>query len=274
MAKNAGKSVAAIQKLLTERVQIEQWLQRLNLAGDSTPEAVREKVKTDYQNRLKELVKELAVYGDELHDALKRQLGTRETLAKQEKEAAERLSEAEVRHAVGEYDEPKWREVHAEYLGNLVRIREDLKTADDELHRLEDAVKSLEPPKAPAPPPAPSLQSSGPRKQLDELAFLKSVTDDEKDGPKASRASGQQRVPEHIKPPAPEREKMTAGPPTPPRPPVDVGAAGVSAIDTAGPGKRLTAALEKSLKCKECGTMNMPTEWYCEKCGAELSESL
>src|SRR5687767_12365679 len=117
MAKNAGKSVAAIQKLLTERVQIEQWLQRLSLAGDSTPEAVREKVKTDYQNRLKELVKELAVYGDELHEALKRQLATRETLARQEKEAAERLSEAEVRHAVGEYDEPKWREVHAEYLG-------------------------------------------------------------------------------------------------------------------------------------------------------------
>jgi hypothetical protein len=61
---------------------------------------------------------------------------------------------------------------------------------------------------------------------------------------------------------------------SPPRPPVDVGASGVAPIDSAGPGKRLTAALEKSLKCKECGTMNLPTEWYCEKCGAELSESL
>ena len=27
----------------------------------------------------------------------------------------------------------------------------------------------------------------------------------------------------------------------------------------------------KSLKCKECGTMNLPTEWYCERCGAELA---
>jgi hypothetical protein len=27
----------------------------------------------------------------------------------------------------------------------------------------------------------------------------------------------------------------------------------------------------KSLKCKECGTMNDPSEWYCERCGAELS---
>ena len=27
----------------------------------------------------------------------------------------------------------------------------------------------------------------------------------------------------------------------------------------------------KSLKCGECGAMNYPTEWYCERCGAELA---
>ncbi|MEO8564323.1 MAG: hypothetical protein ABI601_19770 [bacterium] len=27
----------------------------------------------------------------------------------------------------------------------------------------------------------------------------------------------------------------------------------------------------KSLKCGECGSMNYPTEWYCERCGAELA---
>lgn len=27
----------------------------------------------------------------------------------------------------------------------------------------------------------------------------------------------------------------------------------------------------KTLKCTECGSMNYPTEWYCERCGAELS---
>jgi hypothetical protein len=27
----------------------------------------------------------------------------------------------------------------------------------------------------------------------------------------------------------------------------------------------------KSLKCAECGAMNFPTEWYCERCGAELA---
>ena len=30
------------------------------------------------------------------------------------------------------------------------------------------------------------------------------------------------------------------------------------------------AERHKTLKCQECGTMNYPTEWYCERCGAEL----
>ncbi|MFI5243145.1 MAG: hypothetical protein ACHQRL_09060, partial [Gemmatimonadales bacterium] len=27
----------------------------------------------------------------------------------------------------------------------------------------------------------------------------------------------------------------------------------------------------KTLKCNECGALNYPTEWYCERCGAELA---
>ena len=27
----------------------------------------------------------------------------------------------------------------------------------------------------------------------------------------------------------------------------------------------------KTLRCQECGTMNYPTEWYCERCGGELA---
>lgn len=30
-------------------------------------------------------------------------------------------------------------------------------------------------------------------------------------------------------------------------------------------------AQHKTLRCNECGAMNYPTEWYCERCGAELA---
>jgi hypothetical protein len=29
----------------------------------------------------------------------------------------------------------------------------------------------------------------------------------------------------------------------------------------------------KTLKCAECGALNVPTEWYCEQCGSELATS-
>ena len=32
-----------------------------------------------------------------------------------------------------------------------------------------------------------------------------------------------------------------------------------------------TTEQPKTLKCNECGGMNYPTEWYCERCGAELA---
>jgi hypothetical protein len=32
-----------------------------------------------------------------------------------------------------------------------------------------------------------------------------------------------------------------------------------------------SASAAKSLKCAECGAMNYPTEWYCERCGGELA---
>jgi len=32
-----------------------------------------------------------------------------------------------------------------------------------------------------------------------------------------------------------------------------------------------TGAPQKTLRCTECGTMNLPTEWYCERCGGELA---
>ena len=32
-----------------------------------------------------------------------------------------------------------------------------------------------------------------------------------------------------------------------------------------------TSEAVKSLKCQECGTLNHPTEWYCERCGGELA---
>jgi hypothetical protein len=45
-------------------------------------------------------------------------------------------------------------------------------------------------------------------------------------------------------------------------------------LRASGSGQRDDAAPAtgaKTLRCGECGTLNYPTEWYCERCGGELA---
>ena len=284
MAKSGPKTAASIQKLLDERQQIQRWLDRLTMTADAVPENVRTKVRQDYERRLQEVMAELQGHGQDVGAALERQRSTREGLANQESEAAERLEEAEVRHAVGEYDEGQWRQVHAELVEALVKVREALKRADEEIARLEDVVElvgsepepaeeeaeaELPPPvetrpkvtakKGPAPQKA--AAKAGQTEAFDELAFLRSVSEDESHGPAPSRASGVMKAIPDASPPSPPPARAPA--------------------DEASPEfrdpERMKNALPrvsrsiKSLKCSECGTLNLATEWYCERCGAELA---
>jgi len=62
----------------------------------------------------------------------------REELRKKEAQAAERLSETELRHAVGEYDEAQWTQVHKDALAELVLVREELQSVEDDIAQLEE----------------------------------------------------------------------------------------------------------------------------------------
>jgi hypothetical protein len=267
MAKGFSKPAAAIQRLLDERQQIQTWLERLAMAADKTPEHVRARVRADYEKRLADVMAELKGHGSELRASMDRLRAVEAGLAKQENEAAERLAEAELRHAVGEYDEAQWRQVHADLLGGLVKIREELKQAGEEIRRLDEVLGMIEmaPPAAPEPapvpepakaPPAPARRKEAGRPKpeaTDELAFLRSVTEDETQGPAPARASGAMRE-------MPDLLSAIAPP-----------AAEAAGTEGAKEGASRSSKAAKSLKCSECGTLNLPTEWYCERCGAELA---
>lgn len=119
---------------------------------------------------------------------------------------------------------------------------------------------------------------------MDELAFLHSVVDAPRDEPPAP----------HPEPAAPQAPRAESGadllpPPvlTAPRRPVTPLStsipstrdpfANTSKTSSLTPGsipsflKDMPTEQVKTLKCQECGTMNYPTEWYCERCGGELA---
>jgi len=268
MPKGSSKSTAAIQRLLEERRQYEAWLARLDAAGDATPTSVRTRVKADYQARLIQVTDELKVHAEAARQMVLQRREFRAELQRKETQAAERLSETELRHAVGEYDEAQWSQVHKDALAELVSVREELQSIDADIAQLEELVRLVQHKAAarPAgekprvgPPPKPRPEAAGePRFEkkapVDELAFLKSVTEDEKGAaPSPRRASGSQYQP--VIPGDPPRGAPMSAHATP----------------TAQTNDEPDPEQERTLKCKECGRMNLPTEWYCEGCGAELA---
>jgi len=261
MPKGSSKSTAVIERLLEERRQYEAWIARLSAAEDATPAHVRERVKADYEARLEAVIEELKSHAESARQTIEQKQHFRLEVKKKEELATEKMAETELRHAVGEYDEAAWSQVHKDAMAELVTLREELQAVEADIQKLEELdglVRAT--PRAPSTEPAtakgtaPPAQPRGGRKPapLDELAFIKSVTDDENNVPSPKRASGAQYQPNSpLTTPLPP----PAEPPTSlPTPPVDE--------DAEDP---------KPLKCRDCGTMNLPTEWYCEQCGAELA---
>lgn len=267
MPKGSSKSTAAIQRLLEERRQYQAWITRLSAAEDATPEHVRVRVKADYEARLKAVTEELKGHAESARQAIEQKKHFRAELQKKEGQTAERLAETELRHAVGEYDEAQWSQVHKDALAELVTVREELQAVEADIEKLEELTELVRKPElvaAPAadkplpkvgPPPKPQPKAEEKKAEakkeekkkepVDELAFIKSVTEDEKGGaPSPKRASGVQ-----FQPAIPAATPRAASNP----------ASAAEEPET-----------PKTLKCKECGTMNTPTEWYCEQCGAEL----
>ncbi|OLC07112.1 MAG: hypothetical protein AUH41_11055 [Gemmatimonadetes bacterium 13_1_40CM_66_11] len=250
MPKSPSKSAAAIQRLLEERRQYEAWLARITATADSAPEHVRTRVKADYEARLKAVTEELRAHADAARQLIAQRKETLLELQKKEKGAAERLAETELRHEVGEYDEAQWAQVHKDALADLGAVRDELMDVERDITRLEELDKLVKAkpspahaasPRAAAPPSAMPKGAEKRKTPIDELAFLKSVTEDDKNAPSPRRASGAQ---------------YQVGDPQDATP--------VAPVDEDAP-------VEKTLKCRECGTMNLATEWYCENCGAELA---
>jgi hypothetical protein len=277
----------SIEALLEQRAQFEQWLAKLDATADKAPQSVRQKVRADYEMRLRGVIERLRGHSATIADDLHRHQAAQGDLDAQRRHAEEELAEAEVRHVVGEFGDDEWRRISEESEGRLNGLREQLKTVGKEISRLAEvqALIAAQPrvpepvtsaPPAPAveeaiersplpPPPEPAVEAAPPQKAApkpsprgrehehagapgDELAFLKSVADEEAK-------------------PAPRR----------PSNPGPAGSAqGSRAVETAPPpsspgGKTGAPGMAKTLKCGECGTLNRPTEWYCERCGAELA---
>jgi hypothetical protein len=289
---NSPDTDDSIEGLLEQRSRFEQWLAKLDATGDKAPAAVRQKVRADYEARLRGVIERLRGHSATITDELQRHQASRSQLDGRRRDAEEELAEAEVRHSVGEFGEAEWDRIREESERRLASLRDELTTVGREITRLaevqslisapakrpepapspapapppkEEMIERSPPPPPPPPaaepapvePPAAQRMPKPPRPQPepapapaasnDELAFLKSVAEEERKPAGSRRASN----PGAAQPVQASRAVEAPAPPS--------------------SGKAGAPGVAKTLKCGECGTLNRPTEWYCERCGAELA---
>lgn len=284
MKDKTSASLEALTGLLSERQRYEQWLSALESRKSSTPDSVYQRVRADYQTRLKDVSDRLGARAGELKaniDALTAKL---QEISKEETAQHESRQEAEVRAAVGEYSEDEWQRIKQESEKELTRIARDRTATETQLAELNRVFTMSTNPAAAgvlpftpvAPKPAAPVDQNGmrrtssasgwPQRDGDEPARPISVAPTPPDRGTSSKSSS----------PFEEFGGLTQ------KPAADSGktqkAEEPKTTATATPTKSKRGGLpdlrteqQKTLKCPECGAMNYPTEWYCERCGGELA---
>ncbi len=333
MSRRNRTTLAAVEKLIEQRRQFQDWLAKLG-TGDtqSMPAHVVERVRNDYRARLSGVMAELADHTDALREALAEAEERHDGFEDQQGAKEDELAELKLRQHVGELDQSRFAEESGALQAALDGLKKDIASARRDIDRYEEILEVIAeedeekaPPPAPPPPPpeakaekepaarpesapgappkpeatAPApepVKAAPPRSEPrppaepkvaapraaaeDELEFLRSVTSPMPPSRQARASKTVEKAePKAAPAPAPER----AAEPSPTAAAISIDPtphmvrlsnpdeAAAPAAAAAPPAKPKPADDAAGLKCGECGTLNRPTEWYCEKCGAELA---
>ncbi len=326
MTNPAANPMDAVAALMLERQRYEDWIAQLESRRSITPPHVFERVRGDYDARLREVTQQLIGRTAEVQATV---AALTERLARMQSEETairDERYEAELRSHVGEVTAAQWSAIERESDERIAKLTTERTSITGEIARLQQLLSmtggrsavSAGAEKA-APEVARSEKGAEPPRSasFDELEFLKSVTDGTRAGSASAKGAAK---PEPTAPPRTSAAVPRAATPS-------AGSAGIADVGTApapgrlsnggngsAPNAGLVPAPEptfsgsesgsatnngseeesdalperepdavpaflrdvpqeqtKTLRCGECDAMNYPTEWYCERCGAELA---
>jgi hypothetical protein len=283
-----NKTLELLRGLLAERQQFEQWLAALAKKRPDTPEQVYNRVHQDYQSRLDGVLDQLQSHTQDLQASMAEVSAQLAEVTDRETARREAQQEAELRAAVGEYSADKWAEMSREAESELKKLSQERGGLESQLAELAGILELtqgrtptadnlINPRDVPAASPASSIGQESRRPNT------------------YAEAATISQPPKPVEPP-PQLEEVRENTPAPPPAEATVTRAKADLGDRseqvkfpnwsesdksqaqsapAAPAKSKTAPVrpesEKTLTCQECGAMNFPTEWYCEKCGSELA---
>ena len=301
--------LAAVSELMAERAKYEKWLSDLEGKRASKSAKAYEKVKADYTARLNAVLEKLTEHQAAMQQHAAGLEATLRELSGEEEELTDALAEAELRFDVGEISPEEWTALSKKTEKDIARITQAKETAAADLARLRDMLAAPRPDASSAESPpdedsesgdedadaaAPGAAKATPSagatpvdakpKDVDELEFLKSVVGT----PTGAIPKAPAPAPKRVIEPKPADTRAAAKPFVAEHKPslIDQPKAADKLVSKSGREEvsepvadanpivlkpTASVAQHKTLKCAECGAMNNPSEWYCERCGAELT---
>lgn len=141
MAEDVSREV---DQLLKDRERYEKWLQKLESEKDKAASHAYERVRTDYQRRLGEVVAQLRSHGQTLQNRLS-EMETRVAALERERGAHnEKLEEARLRRMVGEFtDDAEWEGLESGLLNELQEAERQLEESRSEIDHLREIVAQV-----------------------------------------------------------------------------------------------------------------------------------
>src|SRR6185503_15864603 len=282
---------------MEERSKYEKWLRDLEAKKEATPAHVYERVRGDYRSRLDGVMDQLREHTSSMQSHARTLMTRLRELESAEQDLKDEHAEQELRANVGELTPGEWETISRKAQRAITKLQEDQQQIADDLIRIRDLLEG----RTEEDEEEGDEEEEAPRHSTDfnELEFLKSVVgvptpsvsstppgagkaaDSSRSSSErmAEPSSGARRV-TPTPTPAAVNTPSRAAPAVPTRPGLEKPAekaADEKPAAPAAPKVQVTsdspltlrtsssAGVLKTLKCAECGTMNSPNEWYCEK---------
>ena len=130
---NAGDGVS---ELVAQREQLRAWISKLNEVQTGAPSRVAERVRADYQERLRRVTEELSAHAEEVQRSLESVRAELDAAEERRAQAVDALEETRLRHLIGELDEAAWDRARAP-------LEQDVATAEEALAHTRAEVERL-----------------------------------------------------------------------------------------------------------------------------------
>lgn len=126
-----------VHDLIRQREQLRTWLSRLGEVTGDASRHVADRVRRDYEDRLRRVTEELSGYQDEIAADLERAREAFTQAAQRHTQTTDVLEESRLRHLIGEIDAEAWREQEARLQETVDAAGREAEHARSEVERLQ-----------------------------------------------------------------------------------------------------------------------------------------